>query len=127
MRFGAVFPHLEIGNEPIVIRDFAQTVEAQGMHHLCIFDHILGAHASHFTKAKPPRYTDVASFHEVFALMGFPADATKRILLMRGNLVLPLRQTALVAKSPSTIDILSNGRLRMGVGVGWNFVEFEAM
>lgn len=126
MRFGAVFPQLEIGNDPVVIRDFAQAVEALGYGHLCVFDHVLGAHSRHFTTIAP-RYTHLDAFHEVFVLLGYVAAATTSIMLMPGVLVLPQRQTALAAKQAATLDVLSGGRLRLGLGVGWNFVEFEAL
>ena len=126
MRFGAVFPQLEIGNDPIVIRDFAQTIEAGPFTHLVAYDHVLGAARKHFGTIVP-RYTDVDPFHEVFTLLGYLAAVTTRLVLMPGILVLPARQTALVAKQASTIDVLSRGRLRLGIGVGWNFVEFGAL
>ena len=126
MRFGAVFPQLEVGNDPGAIRAYAQTVEAQGYEHLIAYDHVLGADVSKHKGWKPP-YGHEHAFHEPFVLFGFLAAATRRLTLMTGVIVLPQRQTALVAKQAAALDVLSGGRLRFGIGTGWNFVEYEAL
>lgn len=126
MRFGAVFPQLEIGNDPAAIADFSRAVEAMGFAHLLAYDHVLGTTQAQFGKTKP-RYTYKDSFHEPFVLLGFLAGVTKRITLATGIIVLPQRQAALVAKQAAALDVLSGGRLRLGVGAGWNFVEYEAL
>jgi len=126
MKIGVVFPQLEIGNDPAVIRDYGQAVEAMGYTHVLIFDHVLGANPDRPGGWKGP-YTYRDPFHEPFVLYGFLAAATRRLELVTGILVLPQRQTALVAKQAATVDVLSGGRLRLGVGVGWNAVEFEAL
>ncbi|MEZ4352160.1 MAG: LLM class F420-dependent oxidoreductase [Myxococcota bacterium] len=126
MQLGAVFPQTEIGPDPAVVRDFAQTVEGLGLDHLVVYDHVLGA-----THDREPRltgpYTEDSLFHEPFVLFGFLAGVTSRIELATGVLILPQRQTALVAKQAAEVDLLSGGRLRLGVGVGWNYVEYEAL
>ncbi|HEV8641667.1 MAG TPA: LLM class F420-dependent oxidoreductase [Methylomirabilota bacterium] len=126
MKIGVVFPQVEIGNDPAAIRDYAQAVEAMGYTHILTFDHVLGANPASYPGWKGP-YTYRHPFHEPFVLFGFLAAATARVELVTGIIILPQRQTALVAKQAATVDVLSGGRLRLGVAVGWNFVEYEAL
>jgi len=126
VHIGVVFPQVEIGADPGAIRDYAQAVEAMGYTHILTFDHVLGANPDRPGGWKGP-YTYRHSFHEPFVLFGFLAAATRRVELVTGILILPQRQTALVAKQAAAVDVLSAGRLRLGVGVGWNAVEFEAL
>ncbi len=127
MRVGAVFPQLEIGSDPARIKDYAQAVEALGYAHLVAYDHVLGAHPERPGGWPPGRYTHRDAFHEPFVLFGFLAGLTARIEFTPGVIILPQRQTALVAKQAAELDVLSGGRLRLGVGIGWNAVEFEAL
>src|SRR5262249_8323831 len=126
MRLGVIFPQTEIGNDPSAILDYAQTIEGAGFDHLIVYDHVLGAVPERFTGAefgfRQTPYPDKSPFHEVFVLFGYLAAATQRLELATGVLVLPQRQTALVAKQAAAVDVLSGGRLRLGIGVGWNFV-----
>ena len=125
-RVGALFPTTEIGNDPVVIRDYAQTVEGLGYDHMLFFEHVLGANAeSPQAKGKPWEHT--TPYHEPFTLFGYLAAATTSIELATCIMVLPLRETALVAKQAAAVDVLSGGRLRLGVAVGLNSVEYEAM
>ncbi len=127
MRIGAVFPHQEIGNDPVVIRDWAQAAEGLGYSHILAYDHVLGAtHESRDPELWGP-YTEQDPFHELFVLFGFFAACTQRIGLASGILILPQRQTALVAKQAAEVDVLSRGRLRLGVGTGWNYVEYDSL
>jgi probable F420-dependent oxidoreductase len=126
VHIGVVFPQVEIGADPGAIRDYAQAVEAMGYTHILTFDHVLGANPERPGGWKGP-YTYRHAFHEPFVLFGFLAAATRRVELVTGILILPQRQTALVAKQAAAVDVLSAGRLRLGVGVGWNPVEFEAL
>jgi len=126
MELGVVFPQREIGNDPAVIRSYAQTVEAAGFATLGAYDHVLGA-SPHRPGGWTGRYTDRDPFHEVFVLLGYLAAVTTRIGLSTEVLVLPQRQTALVAKQAAEVDLLSGGRLRLGVGLGWNQVEYQAL
>lgn len=126
MKFGVVFPQTEIGNDPAVIRDYAQAAEHLGYDHILVFDHVLGAHPDRFEKFRPP-YTYQTPFHEPFVLYGFIAAITTRIELTTGIIILPQRQTALFAKQAADLDLLSGGRLRIGIGTGWNTVEYEAL
>ena len=131
MKLGVVFPQTEIGSDPAAIRDYAQAAEGAGYNHLLVFDHVLGAHPDRFQGtsfgARRPPYTVEHQFHEPFALFGYLAAVTQRLELVTGVLILPQRQTALVAKQAAAVDVLSGGRLRLGVGVGWNFTEYEAL
>lgn len=122
MRLGVVVPQNEIGHDPLRIAAWARDVEAAGFAYLDVFDHVLGGADSH--RFGP--YTHEHEFHEPFVLYGFLAGQV-RIGLAIGVLVLPQRQTALVAKQAAEVDILSQGRLRLGVGIGWNPVEYEAL
>lgn len=126
MRVGAVFPQLEIGSDPAEIARYARSVEDMGYDHLVIFDHVLGAHPERPGGWTGP-YTHASLFHEPFVLFGYLAALTERIELATAVIILPQRQTALVAKQAAEVDVLSGGRLRLGVGIGWNQVEYEAL
>lgn len=128
MRFGVVFSQTEIGADPVVIRDFVQAVEALGYHHILLYDHVLGAHPDRFGPLGiTPPYTHVSQFHEPFVLFGYLGAVTAKLEFATGILILPQRQTALVAKQAAEVDVLTGGRLRLGVGIGWNPVEYEAL
>ena len=126
MKLGVVFPQTEIGNDPGAIIEYAQAAEGMGYNHVIAFDHVLGANA----ESRPGwrgayRHTD--AFHEPFVLYGFLAGHTTSLELVTAVIILPQRQTALVAKQAAAVDVLSGGRLRLGIGVGWNPVEYEAL
>lgn len=126
MKLGVVFPQTEIGSDPGAVREYAQAVESMGYNHILAFDHVLGANA----ESRPGwsgayRHTD--AFHEPFVLFGYLAAVTSSVELVTGVIILPQRQTALVAKQTAAVDVLSQGRLRLGIGVGWNAVEYEAL
>jgi alkanesulfonate monooxygenase SsuD/methylene tetrahydromethanopterin reductase-like flavin-dependent oxidoreductase (luciferase family) len=125
MRIGAVFPQTEIGVDPADIRRWATTVEDLGFDHILAYDHVLGAGTD--TRPGWRGYTSETLFHEVFVLYGYLAAVTSRAELVTGVLILPQRQTALVAKQAAEVDVLSGGRLRLGIGVGWNAVEYEGL
>lgn len=126
MQIGVVFPQTEIGNDPIAIRNYAQAVEAMGYRHILVYDHVLGASTATRPDWRGP-YTSDTPFHEPFVLFGYLAAVTRKLELVTGVIILPQRQTALVAKQAAEVDVLSGGRLRLGVGVGWNPVEYEAL
>lgn len=124
MQIGAVLPHNEIGTDPGAIKAYLQGVEELGMTHLLIYDHVMGVKRE--SGFKGPYDSDTA-FHEPFAFFGFAAAVTERIELVTTVLILPQRQTVLVAKQAAEIAVLSNNRLRLGVGTGWNKVEYTAL
>lgn len=126
MRIGVVFPQTEIGVDPVVVRDYAQAAEALGYTHLMVYEHVLGAGLEHRPNWSGA-YSEKDQFHEPFVLFGYLAGLTSKMELVMGVLVLPQRQTALVAKQAAEVDLLSGGRLRLGVGVGWNKVEFVSL
>jgi len=121
-----VFPQTEIGADPVAVRDYAQAAESLGYDHLLVYDHVVGANAA----SRPGwrgayRHTDM--FHEPFVLFGYLAGVTTTLELVTAVLILGQRQTALVAKQAAEVDLLTGGRLRLGVGVGWNQIEYEAL
>ncbi|MBV8409165.1 MAG: LLM class F420-dependent oxidoreductase [Alphaproteobacteria bacterium] len=124
MLLNALFPTRDIGTDPAKIRDWAQAAEELGFHGIEVADHVFGAAPRGDWK---PVYSEHDPFHETFTTMGFLAAVTKKVELASGVLILPQRQTGVVAKQAAEVDILSGGRLRLGVGVGWNHVEYEAL
>jgi probable F420-dependent oxidoreductase len=126
MQLGVIFPQTEIGADPVGVRDFVQAAEDLGYAHLIVFDHVLGADVAHYPGWQGP-YTHRDMFHEPFVLFGYLSALTQRLELVTAVIILGQRQTALVAKQAAEIDVLSGGRLRLGVGIGWNAVEYEAL
>jgi len=126
MRIGVALPQSQVGTDAVALRDFAQTAEEIGYDHLAVYDHVVGINPSSRPDWDGP-YTSQNAFHDPFALFGYLAGQTKRITLTTHILILPQRQTALVARQAASIDVLSNGRLRLGVGIGWNSVEFTTL
>ena len=128
MKLGVVFPQTEIGAEPAVIRNYAVGVEEAGFDFLSAYDHVMGHRPSdpdRWREIGP--YTDAHQFHEVFVLFSYLAAITTTLEFATEVLDLPLRQTVLVAKQAAELHLLSGGRLRLGVGVGWNLEEFRAL
>jgi probable F420-dependent oxidoreductase len=126
MRLGAGFPTLDLGGDPEVIRHWATSVEALGFHHILAYEHVVGFDGKEHNSAFGPLDAH-SQFHEPFVLFGFLAAITRRVELATGVMVLPQRQTALVAKQAAEVDVLSGGRLRLGIGVGWVPEEFEIL
>lgn len=126
MKLGVVFPTNEIGNDPSVIKNYAQQIENLGYDHLIAYDHVLGVDPATRPGQMTP-YSEKHPFHEPLVLFGFLAACTEKIELATGILILPQRQTVLVAKQAAEVDVLSGGRLRLGVGLGWLDVEYVAL
>ncbi|HJW83235.1 MAG TPA: LLM class F420-dependent oxidoreductase [Anaerolineae bacterium] len=126
MKIGVVFPQTEFGNDPTAIRDYAQTAEESGFTHIVAYDHVLGANPNRPGGWQGP-YTHESAFHEPFVLFSFMAAVTKTIQFVPGVIIVPQRQTALIAKQAATLDVLSGGRLRLGIGLGWNAVEYTTL
>ncbi len=126
MNIGVVYPQTELGSDPAAIRDYAQTAEGLGFTHILAYDHVLGANPDRPGGWNGP-YTFETVFQEPFLLFSYLAGLTRKLRFVTGILILPQRQTALVAKQAATLDVLSGGRLRMGVGIGWNEVEYTAL
>lgn len=124
MQFHALFPTRDIGTDPAKIRDWAQAAEDLGYAGIEVADHVFGATAR---DGWTPIYNEKDPFHETFVTLGFLAAVTRKVQLTSGVLILPQRQTGVVAKQAAEVDILSGGRLRLGIGVGWNFVEYQAL
>lgn len=126
MKYGVVFPQTEFGNDRSAIKDYAQTAEGLGYDYFLVYDHVLGAHPDREPKLTGP-YTNAHPFHEPMVFFGYLAAITEQMELVTGILILPQRQTALVAKQTAEVDVLSGGRLRLGIGIGWNYVEYDAL
>ncbi len=126
MKTGAVFPQTESGTDIAAIRDYLQSLETMGCDYLLCFDHVLG-HNPPDSATWPGPYTNQHSFHEILTFFAWVAAITERIELFTGIVILPQRQATLVAKQAAEIDLLSGGRLRLGIGIGWNQVELEGM
>jgi len=125
VNIGVVFPQTEIGADRGAIRSYAERVEELGFTHLLAYDHVLGADPEIHQPWRGPYDVDT-TFHEPFVLFGYLAAITA-LELVTGIIILPQRQTALVAKQAAEVDLLTNGRFRLGVGLGWNAVEYDAL
>ncbi|MBT5914548.1 MAG: LLM class F420-dependent oxidoreductase [Rhodospirillaceae bacterium] len=126
MKLGLSFPQTEIGTDPVKIKDFIQTAEGLGYDFITFVDHVLGEEAPRGASFAG-NYTRDYMFHEVMVLMGYAAAVTKTIGLGTAVMILPQRQAVLVAKQAAEVDLLSGGRMRLGVGLGWNRVEYDAL
>lgn len=126
MKIGLVFPQTEFPADPPAIRDYAHLAEDLGFTHILAYDHVLGANPERLGGWQGP-YTFRHPFQEPLVLFGYLAGLTTRLEFTTGVIILPQRQTALFAKQCATLDVLSGGRLRVGVGLGWNEVEYEAL
>jgi probable F420-dependent oxidoreductase len=126
MRIGVVFPQTEIGGDPYYVKDYGQAAEELAFSHILAYDHVIGANPASRPGWKAP-YSHLDSFHEPFVLFAYLAGVTRRIEFCTGIIILPQRQTVLVAKQAAALDVLSGGRLRFGIGIGWNAVEYEAL
>jgi probable F420-dependent oxidoreductase len=125
MRIGVVFPQTDIGADVGAVRAYAQRVEELGFRHVLAYDHVVGADPAVHRGWQGP-YDITTTFHEPLVLYGFLAGITS-LELVTGIIILPQRQTVLVAKQAAEVDLLTEGRFRMGVGLGWNAVEYEAL
>lgn len=126
MHIGVVFPQTEMPPDPLAIRDYAQAAEALGYTHILAYDHVLGANTDRPGGWSGP-YSYRDSFFEPFVLFSYLAGVTQKMAFASGVFILPQRETALFAKQAATLDVLCNGRLRVGIGTGWNAVEYEAL
>ncbi len=126
MKIGVIYPQTELKGDPAAVRAIALATEELGYHHLLVYDHVLGATHDREPALTGP-YNEHHPFHDPFVMFGYLAAITSRIELMTGVLILPQRQTALVARQAADVDLLSGGRLTLGVGLGWNYVEYDAL
>lgn len=126
IRYGAVFPQTEIGDDPRDVRSWAVGVQEIGFQHILAFDHVVGGDLRAHPKLEG-RYTSNTAFHEVFVLFGYLAGIVPEMEFATGVLILPQRQTVLVAKQAAQVDVLAGGKFRLGVGIGWNDIEYEAL
>ena len=127
LKVGVVYPQIELAGDPGSVRLIGRAVEDLGFDHLLAYDHVLGAVHADRTPPLTGPYTEHDPFHDPLVMFAYLAGVTERIGFGTGILVLPQRQTALVARQAADVDLLSGGRLRLGVGVGWNYVEYQAL
>ncbi|CQD24959.1 luciferase family protein [Mycolicibacterium conceptionense] len=125
MRIGVVFPQTELGGDPGAVRAYGQRVEELGFTHILAYDHVVGADPAVHRDWSGP-YDLYTTFHEPMVMFGYLAAVTS-LELVTGVIILPQRQAVLVAKQAAEVDLLTGGRLRLGVGLGWNAVEYEAL
>jgi probable F420-dependent oxidoreductase len=126
MRIGVIYPQIELKGDPAAVHRIGLAVEKLGYDHLLAYDHVLGATHDREPKLSGP-YTDKDPFHDPFVMFAYLAGITQRIELVTGILILPQRQTVLVARQAADLDLLSGERFRLGVGLGWNYVEYDAL
>jgi probable F420-dependent oxidoreductase len=127
MEIGVVYPQIELGGDPEAVRRIGRATEDLGFDHLLAYDHVLGAvHEDRDPPLVGP-YTERDPFHDPLVMFAHLAAMTQRIGFVTGVVILPQRQTALVARQAADVDLLSGGRLRLGVGIGWNYVEYDAL
>ena len=126
LKIGLVYPQTEFAADPAAIRDYAQTAEGLGFTHILAYDHILGANPER-PGGWQGTYNFQHAFHEPLTLFSYMAAFTQKIEFTTGVIILPQRQTAVFAKQAATLDVLSGGRLRLGIGLGWNAVEYTAL
>lgn len=126
MKIGVIYPQTELRGDPEAVHRIGLAAEELGYDHLLTYDHVLGATHDREPKLSGP-YSDQHSFHDPFVMFGYLAGITKRIEFVTGILILPQRQTVLVARQAADLDLLSRERLRLGVGIGWNYVEYDSL
>lgn len=126
MKIGVIYPQTELKGDPLAVRRIGLAAEALGYDHLLTYDHVLGATHDRTPKLTGP-YTEKDPFHDPFVMFAYLAGFTQRLELVTGILILPQRQTVLVARQAADLDLLSGGRFRLGIGIGWNYVEYESL
>jgi len=127
MQIGVVYPQIELGGNPDAVRAIGRATEDNGFDYLLAYDHVVGAeHRDRDPELWGP-YSENDPFHEPMVMFGYLAGITERIGLATGVIIMPQRQTVLLAKQAADLDLLSGERLRLGVGVGWNWVEYDAL
>jgi probable F420-dependent oxidoreductase len=127
MQIGAVYPQTELAGNPAAVKQIGRAVEDLGFDHLLAYEHVLGAVHADRARPVPGPYTERDPFHDPLVMFAYLAGMTERIQFTTGILVLPQRPTALVARQAADVDLFSGSRLRLGVSIGWNHVEYEAL
>ena len=126
MKIGVIYPQTELNGDPVAVHRIGLATEELGYEHLLTYDHVLGATHDREPKLSGP-YTDKHPFHDPFVMFAYLAGMTQRIEFVTGILILPQRQTVLVARQAADLDLLSGERFRLGIGLGWNYVEYDAL
>jgi probable F420-dependent oxidoreductase len=126
MKIGVIYPQVELQGDPEAVRRIGLATEELGYDHLLVYDHVLGATRDREPKLTGP-YSEKHPFHDPFVMFAYLAGITQRIELVTGILILPQRQTALVARQAADLDLLSHERFTLGIGIGWNYVEYDSL
>ena len=126
MKIGVIYPQTELRGDPEAVHRIGLAAEELGYDHFLVYDHVLGATHDREPKLTGP-YTDKHPFHDPFVMFAYLAGMTQRIEFITGILILPQRQTVLVARQAADLDLLSHERFRLGVGIGWNYVEYDSL
>jgi len=127
MKLGVVYPQIELQGNPDAVRAIGRAAEEMGFDYLLAYDHVVGAEHKDREPALWGPYTEADPFHDPFVLFAYLAGMTTTLEFATGVIILPQRQTVIVAKQAADLDLLSGERLRLGVGVGWNYVEYDAL
>ncbi len=127
MQIGVVYPQIELRGDPEAVRRIGLAAERLGYDHLLAYDHVLGAVHADRTPPLTGPYTERDPFHDPFVMFAYLAGMTERLGFVTGVLISPQRQTALIARQAADLELLSGGRFRLGIGVGWNWVEYDAL
>ncbi len=127
MDIGIMFPQMEIKADRGGVKAFGQAAETLGFKHINSFDHVIGANLANRPDWKKPGFTIESDFHEPLVLFGFLAGVTENLGFATAIMILPQRQTVLAAKQAATVDIMCGGRFRLGIGTGWNQVEYKSL
>ncbi len=127
LKIGAVFPQTEIGADRNHLRQWIEGARDLGFHHMVAYDHVLSGDQAYHHPKLVGRYDETKPFHEVMVLFGYMAAIAPEMEAVSGVVILPQRQTALVAKQAATVDVLTGGRFRLGVGIGWNDIEYQGL
>lgn len=127
MKIGAVYPQIELKGDPVALDHIGRGVEELGYDHLSMYDHVVGAEHADRDPPLTGVYNQNDPFHDPFVAFAYLAGVTKTLEFTTSILILPQRQTALVAKQATDVQLLSGGRLRIGAGIGWNHVEYKTL
>jgi len=127
VKIGIIYPQVELGGNPQAVREFALAAEERGYEHFLAYDHVAGAsHANRDPELTGP-YTEKDMFHDPLVMFAYLAGITKTIRFVSGVMILPQRQTLLVARQAADVDLFSGERLTLGIGIGWNHVEYTSL
>ena len=126
MQLGVVFPQYEVGADLGGVRAYAQAAQDLGFEYLITADHVLGADPAHYPGWDRPYKHDTV-IHEPMVLFAHLAAVAPKLGFMPNVIILPQRQAVLVAKQAAELDLITEGKLRLGVGIGWSGMKPSAI